>query len=69
MVDFHEVNNINQVNLTQIFNYKEWGQLILNLLGEYKIENAILAIEVVDYLSKRDEFNIDEKDLKISLKI
>ena len=54
--------NIKNEELTEIFDYKEYKELEINLAGIHQVENATLAIEAARLL------NIDEEYIRCGLK-
>lgn len=55
-------SNIENKSLTEIFDYKKYKALEINLAGIHQVENATLAIEAADFL------NIDEEYIRRGLK-
>lgn len=60
MADPSDVSGIKRSLGKQIFSYKEYKNLTINLAGIYQIENAILAVEAVKLLGQKG-INIPEK--------
>ena len=51
----------------QEFDYKNYKNLKINLIGEHQIKNSILAINVVEFILSKYNKKIDEDKLKLGL--
>lgn len=58
---------IRSKDLKVCFEYKEYKDLEIGLIGSYQIENAILSIEVVRALSEKG-FDIKKEDIRLGIK-
>ena len=57
-VDFERLK-IKKMDLeSSVFSYKGYDDLSISLVGMHQIENAVLALEVVDYLNKANKLPI-----------
>jgi len=56
---------------TQVFNYTsstyEYKNLEMKLIGEHQIKNAILAINVIEYLNIHKKINVNIENIKTGL--
>ncbi|WP_099467902.1 bifunctional folylpolyglutamate synthase/dihydrofolate synthase [Konateibacter massiliensis] len=62
-----ELSQIRYENLSVFFDYKEFGQIEIGLVGSYQIKNAILSIEAVKALRKKG-FAISNEAIRQGLK-
>ena len=51
----------------QVFSYKEYDEVEIKLLGKHQVENAVLAIEILRVMQKK-EYHISKKDMITGLK-
>lgn len=49
------------------FDFGKLKHLELGMFGRHQVENASLALRVVEYLSKRDRFEFDERKIRAAL--
>lgn len=63
----NHAEEVRNKDLQVCFDYKEYKNIEIGLLGNYQIENAILSIEVVHALTKRG-FNISSEAILLGLK-
>jgi dihydrofolate synthase / folylpolyglutamate synthase len=59
--------NVRYENLKVVFDYKEFKDIEIGLIGSYQIQNAILAIEVANALNKQG-FVVNKEDIQTGLK-
>lgn len=58
--------NIKQIDdMGNVFDFRDYKDVTIKLLGEHQIYNACLALMVLDYF--KDEFSLDRKTIKQSL--
>ena len=67
-VDGNSVKNVKtKISKPTTFNYKQLKRLEIKLLGQYQIENAILAIEVAETITKAG-YAVSEEHIRKGLK-
>ncbi|MBU5307098.1 bifunctional folylpolyglutamate synthase/dihydrofolate synthase [Clostridioides mangenotii] len=70
-VDFDSIEIVRSDINTQVFNYTsstyEYKNLEMKLIGEHQIKNAILAINVIEYLNIHKKINVNIENIKTGL--
>nr|WP_312215008.1 folylpolyglutamate synthase/dihydrofolate synthase family protein [Clostridioides sp.] len=70
-VDFDSIEIVRSDINTQIFNYSsstyEYKNLEIKLIGEHQIKNALLAINVIEYLNINKKINVNIENIKTGL--
>lgn len=70
-VDFDSIEIVRSDINTQVFNYTsstyEYKNLEMKLIGEHQIKNAILAINVIEYLNIHKKINVNIENIKAGL--
>jgi len=63
LIDKLDIKNIDASLEYTTFDYKEFNNLKMQLLGFHQTENAVLAIETIKLLKEKYLYKIDEKDI------
>ena len=67
VADFSKIEIISEGINKQVFNYKNYKNIKLSLLGKHQFYNAAVVLECIDLLNKKG-FNINIKNVKNGLK-
>ncbi len=64
--DFSSIKVMEQNMKEQTFNYKEYTDLKISLLGEHQVKNAVVAVHAAEVLKSKG-YNITEKTIRTGL--
>lgn len=66
VADYREAKVMENSLEGQIFTYKDFEQIKISLLGDHQVENAVLALEILLIMQKK-EYHISKNDIMVGL--